>query len=141
MVQWLELSAFTTEGLDSIPKWGTRILQALQHGQIKKKKPKHLSVPRFLYLENKIIKSPRSNSLVVQWLGLVTNKQVPRVPLRTLCACSVVSDSSGPRGLQPPRLLRPWDLPGKNSRVGCHFLLQGVFLTRGHRDWVLPEFE
>ena len=24
-----------------------------------------------------------------------------------------------------------WDSPGKNSRVGCHFLLQGIFLTQG----------
>ena len=29
--------------------------------------------------------------------------------------------------LQPARLLCPWDLPGKNTRVGCHFLLQGTF--------------
>ena len=27
-------------------------------------------------------------------------------------------------GLQPARLLRPWDFPGKNTGVGCHFLLQ-----------------
>ena len=27
-------------------------------------------------------------------------------------------------GLQPTRLLRPWDSPGKNTGVGCHFLLQ-----------------
>ena len=35
-----------------------------------------------------------------------------------------MSDSSRPHGLQPPRLLRPWDFPGKNTGVGCHFLLQ-----------------
>ena len=29
-----------------------------------------------------------------------------------------------PHGLQPTRLLHPWDSPGKNSGVGCHFLLQ-----------------
>ena len=28
------------------------------------------------------------------------------------------------------RLLCPWDFPGKNTRVGCHFLLQGSFLTQ-----------
>ena len=28
------------------------------------------------------------------------------------------------RGLQPTMLLRPWDSPGKNTGVGCHFLLQ-----------------
>ena len=30
----------------------------------------------------------------------------------------------GPHGLQPTRLLRPWDSPGKNTGVGCHLLLQ-----------------
>ena len=29
------------------------------------------------------------------------------------------------------RLLSPWDFPGKNAGVGCHFLLQGIFLTQG----------
>ena len=37
---------------------------------------------------------------------------------------SVVSDSWWPHGLQPTRLLRPWDFPGKSTGVGCHFLLQ-----------------
>ena len=36
---------------------------------------------------------------------------------------SVVSDPQQPHGLQPTRLLRPWDFPGKSSRVGCHCLL------------------
>ena len=35
-----------------------------------------------------------------------------------------MSDSVRPHGLQPTRLLCPWDSPGKNTRVGCHFLLQ-----------------
>ena len=30
-----------------------------------------------------------------------------------------------------PRLLRPWDSPGNNTGVGCHFLLQGNFPTQG----------
>ena len=47
------------------------------------------------------------------------------------CACSVVSDSLRPPGLCSSRLLCPWDSPGKNTGVGCHFLLQGVFLTQG----------
>ena len=37
---------------------------------------------------------------------------------------SVVSDSSRPHGLQPTRLLRPWDFPGKSTGVGCHCLLE-----------------
>ena len=35
-----------------------------------------------------------------------------------------------PHGLQPTNLLCPWDFPGKNTRVGCHFLLQGILLTQ-----------
>ena len=40
------------------------------------------------------------------------------------CVASVVSDSVRPHGPQPTRLLRPWDSPGQNTVVGCHFLLQ-----------------
>ena len=36
---------------------------------------------------------------------------------------SVVPDSSQPHGLQPSRLLHPWDFPGKSAGVGCHRLL------------------
>ena len=36
-----------------------------------------------------------------------------------------------PHGLQPTRLLRPWDSPGKSTGVGCHVLLQGIFPTWG----------
>jgi len=36
---------------------------------------------------------------------------------------SVVSDSSWPHGLQPARILRLWDFPGKSTGMGCHCLL------------------
>ena len=42
-----------------------------------------------------------------------------------------MSNSLQPHGLQSARLLRPWDSPGKNTGVGCHALLQGIFLTQG----------
>ena len=45
-------------------------------------------------------------------------------------SCSVMSDSLWPQGLGT-RLLYPWDFPGKNTRVGCRFILQGIFLTQG----------
>ena len=45
--------------------------------------------------------------------------------------CSVVSNSLRPHGLWPTRLLCPWDFPGKNTGVDCHFLLQGIFPTQG----------
>ena len=35
-----------------------------------------------------------------------------------------MSDFVQPHGLQPARLPHPWDSPGKNTGVGCHFLLQ-----------------
>ena len=44
---------------------------------------------------------------------------------------SVVSDSLWPHGPYPTRLLHPWNSPGKNTGVGCHFLLQGTFPTQG----------
>ena len=45
-----------------------------------------------------------------------------------MCCCrqvsSVVSDSVRPHRQQPTRLSRPWDSPGTNTGVSCHFLLQ-----------------
>ena len=33
--------------------------------------------------------------------------------------------------MKPAGFLCPWDFPGKNTGAGCHFLLQGIFLTQG----------
>ena len=44
--------------------------------------------------------------------------------LLLLSYTSVVSDSVRPHRRQPTRRPRPWDSPGKNTGVGCHFLLQ-----------------
>ena len=46
------------------------------------------------------------------------------------CACSVVSNSLQPCELKPISLLCPWNFPGTNPRVGCHFVLWGIFLTQ-----------
>ena len=46
-------------------------------------------------------------------------------------ACSVESDFLHLQGLKPARLICPWDYPGKNTAVGCRFLLQGIFPTQG----------
>ena len=50
-----------------------------------------------------------------------------------MCVCMLNNgrlfwDRHGP---WPTRLLHLWDFPGKNTGVGCHFLLQGIFLTQG----------
>ena len=47
-----------------------------------------------------------------------------------LSSRSVVSKSLWPHRLQPARLLCPWNSPGKNTEMGYHFLLQGIFLTQ-----------
>ena len=46
-------------------------------------------------------------------------------------SCSVLSGSLCPHGLQPSRLLCPWGFSSKNTGLGCHALLQGIFLTQG----------
>ena len=45
--------------------------------------------------------------------------------------CSVVPDSLRPHGVQPTWVLGPWDSPGKDTGMGCCFLLEKIFLTQG----------
>ena len=52
------------------------------------------------------------------------------LPVKWSVSRSVVPDSLLPHGLQPTRLLCPWDFPGKNTGVGCHVLLQGILLIQ-----------
>ena len=54
--------------------------------------------------------------------------------VRSICVCSVAQSCLtlfNTIGLCPSRLLCPWNFPGKNIGVGCHFLLQGIFLPQG----------
>ena len=50
---------------------------------------------------------------------------------------SVVSDPQRPHGLQPTRLLRPWDFPGKSTGVGCHCLLRYWHYSRAYGSWTM----
>ena len=47
-----------------------------------------------------------------------------------------------PHGLQPTRLLRPWDFPGKSTGVGCHRLLQLEIVTyfKWGRSYLMTAF-
>ena len=61
------------------------------------------------------------------WSLVIPHSKSPYIPLCCYCCCevtSVMSDSVRPHRRQPTRLRRPWDSPGKNTGVGCHFLLQ-----------------
>ena len=57
-----------------------------------------------------------------------------------VCAMCLVAQSY-PQPLRPyklqPRLLCPWDSPGKNTGVGSHFFLQGIFPTQGSNPGLL----
>ena len=53
-----------------------------------------------------------------------SSKENQSRPAAAAAVASVVSDSVRPHRRQPTRLPRPWDSPGKNTGVGCHFLLQ-----------------
>ena len=88
----------------------------------------------------RILKNHRVQRLVesqrCMWSDIITKKIVTWVKLILIAwliamLCSVMSDSLQPHGLKPTRLLCPWDFPGKNIGVGCHFLLQGIFPTQG----------
>ena len=45
--------------------------------------------------------------------------------------------SSSSSRLWPMKLRCPWDFPGKNTGVGCHFFLQGIFLSQGSNPHLL----
>ena len=51
-------------------------------------------------------------------------EKIERIRERWRWSPSVVSSSLQPHGLEPIRLLHPWNFPGKSIGVGCHFLLQ-----------------
>ena len=89
---------FHCHDLGSIPGWETKIPQAAWPKEKKKKIKK---------------------GYMSKWDFFHT--------VKVCCCCqvaSVVSDSVRPHRWQPTRLCRPWDSPGKNTGVGCHFLLQ-----------------
>ena len=62
------------------------------------------------------------------------------IPLYILPMCSDAKSRPtlcNPIRLKPARLLCPWDSPGKNTGVGCHFFLQGIFPTQGSNPRLL----
>ena len=77
-----------------------------------------LNLKIFLFLFNKKCESSKNRR--VKMLQILSSS-VSR---------SGVSDSLQRHGLQSSKHLYPWDFPGKNTGVGCHFILQGIFLTQ-----------
>ena len=74
----------------------------------------------------------RSACPATLWASFILNTPLNLV---SVCVCvwaelRVMFDSLQPQGLKLTRLLCPWDSPGKNTEVGCHALLQGIFPTQ-----------
>ena len=101
--------------------------QRLHHGH-----RSHLPCSLALRLNNANSRLHLSNCevLLLNWSRLGKKEHVSR---------SVMPDSLRPHGLQPARLLCPWDSPGKNTGVGSHSLLQRIFPTQGSNPVLLHQ--
>ena len=115
---------------------GTRVCAAgikshCKHG------PRHPYHPplRFTFKLNKLMPIRKSGlNYVTQVINSRCRIEVglwPSLMFSCVLSHSVVSNSLRPYGQYPARLLCPWDSPGKNTGVGCHALLQGIFPTQG----------
>ena len=78
------------------------------------------------YTKNSCNSTTRTN-LILKWTKDM-NRYFSKGDMHV---CSVMSNFLRPHGLQPASLLCPWDFPGKNTGVGCCFLLQGIYPTEG----------
>ena len=64
----------------------------------------------------------------LEWLAIsLSNAWKWKVKVKSL---SFVSDPQRPHGLQPTRLLHPWDFPGKSTGMGCHCLLRTILCSK-----------
>ena len=134
MVRWWRLCVSTAGGTGSVPGQGTKIPHAAQvvHHQ---RSVLHYSVLWFAAAAAKSLQS--CPTLCDPIDGSPPGPLVPGIiQARTLewvaisfsnawkWSRSVMSDCLRPHGLQPTRLFRPWDFPGKSTGVGCHCLLR-----------------
>ena len=74
----------------------------------------------------------QSITWLLQWFPMISAPLgfIPFVELLLLFSHSVMSDSFETSWIVTVRLLCPWDFPGKNAGVGCHFLIWGIFLAQ-----------
>ena len=129
MTEWLSLSLTTDEELSLTMDAGhfllvnSDFLQSICDTPL----PSELTNPRN---QNFLDHHGEQTDFILWFPGIPqTNLQWVRQFMR-ICTL-VVSDSLWPRGLQPARLLCPWDSPGKSTGVGCHFLVQHQFTCIG----------
>ena len=67
-----------------------------------------------------------------EWKGTLTAAELSLCLIQVVMVVQSLSRIQllPPHILEPARLLCPWNSPGKNTGVGCHFLLQGIFPTQ-----------
>ena len=77
-------------------------------------------------------------------VGFITTSAIREAPNIYICVCACVLSCFSHVRLFATlwtvacwRLLCPWHSPGKNTGVGCHALLQGIFLTQGSSPHLL----
>ena len=82
---------------------------------------------------------------ILEWVATPFSRGSSQFRDQTLVSCTAGDSLSSESSRKPhsfifqafimhliyTRLFCPWDSPGKNTGVGCHFLLQGIFLTHG----------
>ena len=86
---------------------------------------------------SRILGTPGLASRLFLALALRDGGFVNLCGIHTSVSHSVVPNSLQPHGLQPTRLFCPWDFPGKDTRVGCHFLFQVIFPTQAQNPGLL----
>ena len=74
-----------------------------------------------------------------QWHHIIASITILYIMLPLCIKVEVLVTQSCPSLSNPTRLLCPWNFPGKNIRVGCHSLLQGIFLTQGSNPCLLHQ--
>ena len=102
-----------------------------------------LSLSLFLNMLSRFLMAffPRSKHLLLSWLQSLSTVILEPMKIKSVTVSiffpPICHEVMGPAamillfGLYPTRLHCPWDSPGKNIGVGCHALLQGIFLTQG----------
>ena len=132
-------------GPGSIPSQGTKIPETAGHGQRKKRRncleDPHVLIcfgrkfshywAKYLSLNEDKPNARFAGDWLVRGVGNLYFK-VAGLRAKLLQSCPTAAAR-----LQPTRLFCLWDFPGKNTGVGCHFLLQGIFPTKGLNQHLL----
>ena len=106
--------------------WKSLIISLLQTTQLKEKLRHLLDITEIKINSSRVVRSD---------LSLISLDHAVFILLYFINIVSLVTKSClsllWPHRLQPAKLHCPWDFPGKNTGVACHFLLQGIFLMQG----------